>query len=369
MSFTESLETLVGDGRAVWGFLLAAGIVLALTPLTVRLAARIGAVDVPTDRPRVHTRPIPRIGGIAIVTAILVAGGLFVGGSGPYLGHPPRHSGRRGGRPRRRRARAAAAVKLLAVAVIALIPVLGFGSQARPPHAADHRRSRSRRGGLPAHRVVDHRARQSGQPDRRHRRARVRASWPSPRWPSLCWPRRSPTPTRPRSSAIVCGATLAFLRHNYHPARIFMGDTGALALGFLLAAPVRGGPAEDGGRRDAGRAAARARRADPRHVLRRPQAPQVSAAAVGRRPQSLLSPLSAHRAHPATHRALPPRLGGAARRLRDSRALRSAAPGGPHRRSATRPFSPRPDCSLWRPRYGWSTRWRSSSFGTCRFCA
>ena len=58
MSFTESLETLVGDGRAVWGFLLAAGIVLALTPLAVRLAARIGAVDVPTDRPRVHNRPV-----------------------------------------------------------------------------------------------------------------------------------------------------------------------------------------------------------------------------------------------------------------------------------------------------------------------
>ena len=37
-------------------------------------------------------------------------------------------------------------------------------------------------------------------------------------------------------AAIVCGATLAFLRHNYHPARIIMGDTGALALGFVLAA-------------------------------------------------------------------------------------------------------------------------------------
>ncbi len=37
-------------------------------------------------------------------------------------------------------------------------------------------------------------------------------------------------------AAAVCGATLSFLRHNYHPARIFMGDTGALALGFLLAA-------------------------------------------------------------------------------------------------------------------------------------
>src|SRR5881227_4069700 len=36
-------------------------------------------------------------------------------------------------------------------------------------------------------------------------------------------------------AACVCGATLAFLRHNYHPAKIFMGDTGALALGFVLA--------------------------------------------------------------------------------------------------------------------------------------
>ena len=36
-------------------------------------------------------------------------------------------------------------------------------------------------------------------------------------------------------SAIVCGSTLAFLYHNYHPAKIFMGDSGALALGFLLA--------------------------------------------------------------------------------------------------------------------------------------
>ena len=36
-------------------------------------------------------------------------------------------------------------------------------------------------------------------------------------------------------AAAICGATLAFLRHNYHPAKIFMGDSGALALGFLLA--------------------------------------------------------------------------------------------------------------------------------------
>jgi UDP-GlcNAc:undecaprenyl-phosphate GlcNAc-1-phosphate transferase len=36
-------------------------------------------------------------------------------------------------------------------------------------------------------------------------------------------------------AAIVFGATLGFLRHNFYPARIFMGDSGALLLGFILA--------------------------------------------------------------------------------------------------------------------------------------
>ena len=37
------------------------------------------------------------------------------------------------------------------------------------------------------------------------------------------------------TTAIVFGATLGFLRHNFYPARIFMGDSGALLLGFMLA--------------------------------------------------------------------------------------------------------------------------------------
>jgi UDP-GlcNAc:undecaprenyl-phosphate GlcNAc-1-phosphate transferase len=37
-------------------------------------------------------------------------------------------------------------------------------------------------------------------------------------------------------SAILFGACLGFLRHNFYPARIFMGDSGALLLGFTLAA-------------------------------------------------------------------------------------------------------------------------------------
>ena len=37
-------------------------------------------------------------------------------------------------------------------------------------------------------------------------------------------------------SAAVAGACVGFLRHNFFPARIFMGDSGALTLGFTLAA-------------------------------------------------------------------------------------------------------------------------------------
>jgi len=37
-------------------------------------------------------------------------------------------------------------------------------------------------------------------------------------------------------AAIVAGACFGFLRHNFYPARIFMGDAGAMLLGFTLAA-------------------------------------------------------------------------------------------------------------------------------------
>lgn len=37
-------------------------------------------------------------------------------------------------------------------------------------------------------------------------------------------------------AAAICGASLAFLRYNFNPAQIFLGDTGSLLLGFWLAA-------------------------------------------------------------------------------------------------------------------------------------
>jgi UDP-GlcNAc:undecaprenyl-phosphate GlcNAc-1-phosphate transferase len=35
---------------------------------------------------------------------------------------------------------------------------------------------------------------------------------------------------------VLCGALLGFLRHNFYPAKIYLGDAGSLFIGFMLAA-------------------------------------------------------------------------------------------------------------------------------------
>ncbi|MDQ4148563.1 MAG: undecaprenyl/decaprenyl-phosphate alpha-N-acetylglucosaminyl 1-phosphate transferase [Actinomycetota bacterium] len=44
-----------------------------------------------------------------------------------------------------------------------------------------------------------------------------------------------PEPTAALVSAIIVGVTVGFLRFNFNPAKIFMGDSGSMTLGFLLA--------------------------------------------------------------------------------------------------------------------------------------
>ena len=60
----------------MWAFLAAFVIVLGLTPVAARLAPATDERD--ADRPRVHTGSIPRTGGVAIVTAILVPASFFL---------------------------------------------------------------------------------------------------------------------------------------------------------------------------------------------------------------------------------------------------------------------------------------------------
>lgn len=63
---------------AVLMALLCSGLVsFSTTPIASFLAYRLGAVDVPTDGRRMHTKPVPRLGGLAIFFAFLVTTIVF----------------------------------------------------------------------------------------------------------------------------------------------------------------------------------------------------------------------------------------------------------------------------------------------------
>ena len=318
MSIIDALRALVEDRAVVWGFIGGLALVLALTPLTVRFAHRVGALDTGGDRPRIHAAPIPRIGGIAIVVAILIPTLLLVDLHGALLGIVIGMAcvaviglvdDLRGMVP---------GVKLFAVALVSLIPVLGwdmtFSHITLPVYGYVSF------GGLrdPADDLLDHAGRQPGEPDRRHGLACRRDRRHRRARRSRCSPPRSGAWRRRAIAAIVCGATLGFLRHNYHPAKVFMGDCGALALGFVL-----GSLAVEGVLKSAATIALAA----PLLVLAVPildtsfvilKRLKYRRAPWSRRPQPLLPPLPADRLLAAPHRRLHARVG-----RRCSRATRS----------------------------------------------
>ena len=62
----------------MWGdiaiaFLLAFITSFVLTPYTIKIAKKIGAIDVPKDERRMHNKPIPKFGGPAIVIGFFIA--------------------------------------------------------------------------------------------------------------------------------------------------------------------------------------------------------------------------------------------------------------------------------------------------------
>jgi len=234
MSFVDSLRALVEESSALWGFLVAIAIVLVLTPLVSALAPRIGGIDDKTDRPRVHKRPVPRIGGLAIVAGILVPMAIFIDLDGGYVGifigaacaaALGLVDDIRGLRP---------STKLLGMVLIALIPVAGYGvvfHHLTLPLVGDHDI------GWVAYPLtvfwIAALANLVNLIDGMDALAAGIVSIAAFSFALLAisFGRADAAVL----AAIVCGATLAFLRSNYHPAKIFMGDSGALALGFVLA--------------------------------------------------------------------------------------------------------------------------------------
>jgi len=225
--------SLLDQQAAAVGFLVAFLLAVLLTPVVSQAAWRAGIVDTPTEERRLHARPTPLLGGLAIFAAIaipaaalgndhgfwgIIAGAALMAMLGALDDIHPLHP----------------AVKLCGMLAIASIPAfLGI--------TIDHVT-------LPFLGVFD------------------LGWWQYPVtiiWivaianivnfidgmdglaagfcgiAALTFAVLAASLGREDAAAIcaiVAGATLGFLRYNFHPATIFMGDAGALMLGYLLAA-------------------------------------------------------------------------------------------------------------------------------------
>src|SRR5215213_1316945 len=234
MSFADTLDALAEEGAVAWGLLSAAVLVMLLTPLVARIAIRAGAFDLPDrDRPRVHTRPIPRIGGLVIAAGILIPTLVFVDLRGPLVGIVIAipivaaiglYDDLRG---------LSAKLKLLLVMAAALIPVIGYDMHLRriglPFVAFDISAGVAIPLTLLWIALVANLVNLIDGMDSLAAGI-VGISSAALAVLAMSFGRVSAAAI----AAIVCGATVGFLWHNYHPAKIFMGDSGALTLGFVL---------------------------------------------------------------------------------------------------------------------------------------
>ena len=212
-------------------FVIAAGLSAALIPPATRLASRLGMLDHPTNR-KVHLVPIPRTGGWGIAVGALVPflyslsvdplllsyfiGALVLLGFGLWddaanLNHRIKFIGQ---------IAAAAGVVFWGDLYVTRIPFMGAMPElyARPfsvfalvgvINAVNHSDGLDGLAGGECLLSL----------------AAILA---------LLLPAVGAGDAMALLACATCGSTLAFLRYNRHPARVFMGDTGSQFLGFTL---------------------------------------------------------------------------------------------------------------------------------------
>jgi UDP-GlcNAc:undecaprenyl-phosphate GlcNAc-1-phosphate transferase len=228
------LDELRDHPDVVWGFLVALGIVLVLTPAIGRVGRILGLVDEPGESRRLHVRPVPRLGGIAIFFAIFVPALAFLTLEGPWRGILLG-------------AAVATTVGLLddlrglswwaklgGQGIAAALPI-GFGvviDRFTFPIVGVH--DVPEWVGVPATflwivAIMNMVNFLDGLDGLAAGICGIAGAAFAVIALSLGKPDAAVL------SAIVAGACFGFLHHNFYPARIFMGDAGALLLGFVLA--------------------------------------------------------------------------------------------------------------------------------------
>lgn len=231
--------------------LVAAVVTAVVTPLVMRLARRLGAVDAPSDPRKVHTAPVPTLGGLAMVVGLLVGlgvaalrpefGELFGSTSAPVglligvaliaaLGMLDDLFG------------LAPSVKLAGQIVASLGPVL-FGVQlvyvwipgldvvAMAPDLGMPLTILLMVAMINAVNFIDG---LDGLAAGVVAIASIAFFAFTVVSGDMGVIESVPT-AAPLVAALTAGVSLGFLVHNFHPARIFMGDTGSMTLGLLLA--------------------------------------------------------------------------------------------------------------------------------------
>src|SRR5215216_3614447 len=228
------LESFRNHTEVLWGFLLALAVVLVLTPGVGRIGRVLGIVDEPGERRRLHVHPVPRLGGIALFLGLLVPALAFLDLSGARRGIL---------------LGAAVAVtvgllddfrglawwgKLSGQAIAAGVAV-GFGvviDRFTLPFLGIHELPDWI--GVPATLLwIVALMNMFNFLDGLDGLAAGIAAISGGTFAVIALSLGKPGAAV--MSAIVAGACFGFLRHNFYPARIFMGDSGALLLGFTLA--------------------------------------------------------------------------------------------------------------------------------------
>jgi UDP-GlcNAc:undecaprenyl-phosphate/decaprenyl-phosphate GlcNAc-1-phosphate transferase len=269
------MQTLRDNPEVVWGFLLALGVVLVLTPGVGRFARIFGVVDQPGETRRVHTVPVPRLGGIALLLGIFVPALAFLTLEGAYRGILLGAAiattvgaiddfrglpwwGKLAGQV------AAGSVAVGFGVTVDRFTFPGFGSQELPEWAAGAATIVWVVAIMNMVNFLD------GMDGLAAGVCAIAGSTFAVIGLSLG------APDAALLSAIVAGACFGFLHHNFYPARIFMGVAARV--------PARHGldsrPRENGGVGDARPAAARSRHSDHRHVVRLREATEVPSAAL-----------------------------------------------------------------------------------------